>query len=122
MTGDAILRNFDPCQYNLRTWRNWQTRQTKDLVPSFGSGGSNPLVRTANHGVFDFGQKRRFLLEAWLAGQIDEIQMPAETKDSIRREAKADLFIAHVRHELLSAKLMTVHAVDDPWSTPEKAQ
>ena len=50
------------CQ-DQRTWRNWQTRQTKDLVLNCEGGGSNPLVRTAKHGVSDNSREHRFFME-----------------------------------------------------------
>ena len=31
---------------HMRMWRNWQTRQVEGLMPIFGRGGSNPLIRT----------------------------------------------------------------------------
>ena len=39
------LRSNVSCPNDMRPWRNWQTRQTKDLVPVLGRGGSNPLGR-----------------------------------------------------------------------------
>ena len=66
----------------MRAWRNWQTRQTQDLVGD--RGGSSPFARTKKFRVKHFVQYDFFILKTLLQRDLNEV-LRSEAQEYMER-------------------------------------